>query len=288
MSTTGTRSEYSARRLGVGVDVDVEFDVVEAEFVAKPAHCRFSLVAQMAPRAGDQGDAMVAGMVTDKYARRHAAIVLGTQRRIMGWATQQYRSCLFDSYRMPVRGAFWSYPASAAHTGSTTARLVYATPGPGSVSAVLTRRRAISPGHSAERDAMRRAKRLTPEGVSSGAGLRALAELVAAELNDLTRRLGTRLVPQPLGPSWQAMEATSTQAPATAATTKRGHRIGHRTSRTDPRPDRPAEGDDPDGISEEHVETWRLVTAPKAATARPSASSTTATSTPCSASSTSA
>jgi RNA polymerase sigma-70 factor (ECF subfamily) len=110
---------------------------------------------------------------------------------------------------------------------------------------------------------MRRARRSAPEGVTSGAGLRALAELVAAELNELTRRLGTQLVPQPLGPSWLAMEATSTQAPSAAATTKRGHRIGHRTSRTDPRPDRPAEGgDEPEGgVSEEHVETWRLVTA---------------------------
>jgi RNA polymerase sigma-70 factor (ECF subfamily) len=109
---------------------------------------------------------------------------------------------------------------------------------------------------------MRRAKRLTPEGVSSSAGLRALAELVAAELNELTCRLGTQLVPQPLGPSWLAMEATSTQAPSTAATTKRGYRIGHRTSRTDPRPDRSSDSDEPEGsISEEHVETWRLVTA---------------------------
>ena len=117
---------------------------------------------------------------------------------------------------------------------------------------------------------MRRAKGSAPEDDSSGAGLRVLAQLVAAELNELARRVGTQLIPQPIpllagglisGLEMSSVEATSTQVPSTAATTKRGHRIGHRASRTDPRPDRPAEGDDPDGISDEHVETWRLVTA---------------------------
>ena len=112
---------------------------------------------------------------------------------------------------------------------------------------------------------MRRAKSSAPEGVPSGAGLRALADLVAAQLNELTARLGTQLIPQPVGPMLAATEATSTRtASAAPETGKRGHRIGHRT-RTEPRPDRPAEpGGSETDISDEHVETWRLVTAAQA------------------------
>src|SRR5690349_10863202 len=110
---------------------------------------------------------------------------------------------------------------------------------------------------------MRRATSWTPEGVTSNAGLRSLAELVLDQLNELGLRLGTQLVPQPAGPLPAAMDATSTQAPA-APGTKRGHRIGHRT-RTEPRPDRTVEPGGPDAeISDEHAETWRLVTAAQA------------------------
>jgi len=112
---------------------------------------------------------------------------------------------------------------------------------------------------------MRRATRRAPEGVTSAAGLRALAELVAAQLNDLSARLGTQLVPQPVGPMLAAMEAASTQAPAApTAPAKRGHRLGHRPL-TEPRPDLTAEPEGPDtGISDQHAETWRLVTAAQA------------------------
>jgi hypothetical protein len=111
---------------------------------------------------------------------------------------------------------------------------------------------------------MRRATRRAPEGATSSAGLRSLAELVAAQLNELGVRLGTQLVPQPAGPLFAAMEATSTHAPAASAGPKRGHRIGPRT-RTEPRPDRTPGADGPDAdISDEHVETWRLVTAAQA------------------------
>ncbi len=115
---------------------------------------------------------------------------------------------------------------------------------------------------------MRRAKRSAPVGAASAAGLRSLAELVAAELNELTRSLGTHLVPQPAGPLGFAM-ASPTRAPSTTTSTttasRRGHRIGHRT-RNDPHPDVPkpsGPGSETD-ISDEHVETWRLVTAAQA------------------------
>jgi RNA polymerase sigma-70 factor (ECF subfamily) len=108
---------------------------------------------------------------------------------------------------------------------------------------------------------MRRAATSRPGGTPSGAGLRALAELVAAALNELAFEMGTRLAPQPLGPSLMHAEVTT----STRSRADRGHLVGRRTRTDAARPDPSGEGaPDSDAVNEEHVETWRLVTAAQA------------------------
>jgi RNA polymerase sigma-70 factor (TIGR02952 family) len=106
------------------------------------------------------------------------------------------------------------------------------------------------------KDKMRGAHWRTPEAEPSGAGLRALAILVARALNDLPGLLGTQaaLAGGPLGPLVHHVEVTT------------GSRA--RGRRPQPNPAAPGStnsGDAPEdavdaAVNDEHVETWRLVT----------------------------
>jgi RNA polymerase sigma-70 factor (ECF subfamily) len=113
---------------------------------------------------------------------------------------------------------------------------------------------------------MTRATRLAPEGVPSGAGLRALAEAVVAMINDLGLGLGTRLCPQISGGPVGPLLATATSTSAG----RRSHSLGRR-ARPDPIPPaapEPGPGDEASDASadlqDEHAEMWRLVTAAQA------------------------
>ena len=106
---------------------------------------------------------------------------------------------------------------------------------------------------------MQRAAKQSPGVPPSGDGLRALAELVAAALNDMivgmvTRPVwaaaGERVIGGPLGPLTTRVET----APARSHT-ERGRPFGRRTSTTARRPSEPEQHE----VDEEHAETWRLV-----------------------------
>jgi RNA polymerase sigma-70 factor (ECF subfamily) len=90
-----------------------------------------------------------------------------------------------------------------------------------------------------------------------GDGLRALAALVAAALNDAPARWGTQLVP--VGPLVANVETASSPR----VRTDRGHLLGRRT-RTEAAPGPGSEEPSVEDIDEDHVETWRLVTAAQA------------------------
>jgi len=105
---------------------------------------------------------------------------------------------------------------------------------------------------------------LSPPGDSpAGDGLRALAALVAAALNELPALMGTRLVPQPAGPLLAQVETAS----SARVRADRGHLLGRRT-RTEATPDPGRDSGSTElstePMDEDHVETWRLVTAAQA------------------------
>lgn len=109
---------------------------------------------------------------------------------------------------------------------------------------------------------MRRAQRQPPRAEPSGAGLRALAILVARALNDLPGLVGTQpalaggWAGRPVGALVQHVEVTD------GARTPNRHAPGRRSSRsgaTPPGPTDPGTSSN-DAVNEEHVETWRLVT----------------------------
>src|SRR5689334_11277792 len=101
---------------------------------------------------------------------------------------------------------------------------------------------------------MRRAAKPRPEAATSGAGLRALATLVADALNELLGPSVTPALAGPVGPLSMHVEVTSDA---------RAHRVSGRHPQPgpalEPEPEQEHEDDD-ESVNVEHEETWRLVT----------------------------
>jgi RNA polymerase sigma-70 factor, ECF subfamily len=105
---------------------------------------------------------------------------------------------------------------------------------------------------------MRRAPKAPSGGLPAGTGWRALAILVARAINDLPDIVVTPALAG-VGPLTMRVEVTS------PGSRSQPHRLPGRRPRPTPAPadssDMGTDGPDDDGtISEEHVETWRLVT----------------------------
>jgi RNA polymerase sigma-70 factor (ECF subfamily) len=82
-------------------------------------------------------------------------------------------------------------------------------------------------------------------------------------INELTPELGTRLVPLPSGPLPAGALVAHAEATSTQPRSVRGHLTGKRTRGDKPaRPETP--GDEPEVVSDEHADTWRLVQAAQA------------------------